>query len=350
MPRTQEGSPADVHPETGRRLSRNAAFALVVGACALFAASYVAWAAVRERSAPDDVVLSAADRAAVRAITKRPHVLFQDVALDAGYAHVAVAPRARPGARVISPLVCERVHFAAGRGLCLYPKRGGIGWKFDVKLFGSDFQPKQTLTLGGLITRARVSPDGRYGAVTSFVNGHSYAELGQFSTQTTLIDMSTGRRLGDLEEFEVLREGRRIDDIDVNFWGVTFARDSNRFYATLATRGKIYLVEGNVAAKRLRVVREDVECPSLSPDNKRIAYKKRMKEGWRLHVLDLATGVETPLAETRSVDDQVEWLDNRRILYGLDAAIRVTLADGSGRPRILIPDAQSPAVVRPPRA
>ena len=36
---------------------------------------------------------------------------------------------------------------------------------------------------------------------------------------------------------------------------------------------------------------------------------------WRFTVLDLATGTETPLAETRSVDDQLAWLDDAHLLY-----------------------------------
>ena len=48
------------------------------------------------------------------------------------------------------------------------------------------------------------------------------------------------------------------------------------------------------SVKEARVLRENVECPSLSPDNTRIVFKKRMTDGpggvtWRLHVLDLAT-------------------------------------------------------------
>jgi hypothetical protein len=63
-------------------------------------------------------------------------------------------------------------------------------------------------------------------------------------------------------------------------------------------------------------------------------------------VLDLASGRETPLAETRSVDDQVEWLDDGRILYGLQGDIWVVPADGSGTPQVYLADALSPAVVR----
>ena len=158
--------------------------------------------------------------------------------------------------------------------------------------------------------------------------------------------MSSGKVLANLEDFEVTRDGKRFKAIDFNFWGVTFARDERTFYATLSTAGKIYLVEGDVETRQARVIGEGVECPSLSPDQKRIAFKRRQGNEWRLYVLDLATKRETPLAETRSVDDQVEWLDDDRILYGLISDIWVVRADGRGQPRIYIPNALSPAVVR----
>jgi Tol biopolymer transport system component len=94
------------------------------------------------------------------------------------------------------------------------------------------------------------------------------------------------------------------------------------------------------------VIAEDVECPSLSPDATRLAFKLRKGGSWRLHVLDLKTGRRTPLAETRSVDDQVEWLDDGRILYGYQGDVWVVPADGKGRPRVYLNDALSPAVVR----
>jgi Tol biopolymer transport system component len=198
-------------------------------------------------------------------------------------------------------------------------------------------------------SRARVSPDGRYGAVTLFVSGHSYATAGSFSTQTTIIDLARGRKIADLEDFVVTRGGRRVTAIDRNVWGITFARDSDRFYATLATGGKTYLVEGSISARSAHVIHENVECPSLSPDGARVAYKKRgpsSKEPWRVTVLDLATMRETPLAEARSVDDQVEWLDNDRVLYGVDGGVWTARADGGGQSTLFIAGADSPAVVR----
>lgn len=67
---------------------------------------------------------------------------------------------------------------------------------------------------------------------------------------------------------------------------------------------------------------------------------------WRFHVLDLATMKETPLAETRSLDDQIEWLDDNRVLYGDGRDLWSMPADGSGTPRRFMSNATSPAVVR----
>ena len=107
--------------------------------------------------------------------------------------------------------------------------------------------------------------------------------------------MASGTALANLEDFTILRDGQPVTAPDVNFWGVTFAADSNRFFATLATGGHTYLVEGDLAARRVVVGRDNVECPSLSPDGTRIGFKKRMDDGsgspvWRFHVLDLRTG------------------------------------------------------------
>jgi hypothetical protein len=276
----------------------------------------------------------------------KPFLVYQHVARDEHYAEIAVAPVSAPRSKTtFTGLVCERVYFAARRGLCLMPKQGTLGPSVNARIFGTDFRPVRTARLDGIRSRARVSPHGRYGAATTFVTGHSYLDEG-FSTFTALIDMATGDVLANLENFEVTRDGERFKAIDFNFWGVTFARDERRFYATLSTGGKFYLVEGDVETRRARVVGKDVECPSLSPDETRIAFKRRRGNSWRLHVLDLATKREIPLSETRSVDDQVEWLDNERILYGLIKDVWVVRADGRGRPRIYVPDALSPAVVR----
>jgi len=339
-------------PRSGRPLSRGAIFALLSLACLAVAVGYIVWAALRSQStttgAPAKPVPVAGGGAeAIQALQRKPHLVFQNVVRDANYAKIAVAPLDAPnGPRAMTSLVCERVHFAAGQGLCLMPEKGLVS-RLHAYLFGPDFQPRHKIPLNGSATRARVSPDGRYAVATAFVFGHSYADA-NFSTQTTIIDVASGTQLGDLERFTVLRNGQPIRSPDFNFWGVTFARDSNRFYATLRTAGRTYLVEGDVAARTMRVLRENVECPSLSPDNTRLAFKKLVGDGpaWRLHVLDLATMTETPTAETRSIDDQVEWLDDQQIVYAFGADLWVARADGNGKPRTLVSQALSPAVVR----
>jgi Tol biopolymer transport system component len=162
--------------------------------------------------------------------------------------------------------------------------------------------------------------------------------------------METGASLGDLEDFTTLRDGTAWTSEDFNFWGVTFSpTDSNTFYATLRSGGQTYLVKGDVAARTMTVVHGGVECPSLSPDGTRIAFKK-LGEGligqWRLYVLDLATMTETPLAEERNIDDQPEWLDDDTVLYADGESIWEVPGDGTGQPSIFIADGLSPADVR----
>jgi hypothetical protein len=128
------------------------------------------------------------------------------------------------------------------------------------------------------------------------------------------------------------------------------------FYASLGTKGTTYLVRGDLGLRKLTVLHENVECPSLSPDNRLIAYKRRVgpkPDAWRLYILDLATMTERPLAgETRYVDDQAEWLDNTQVLYAVPRPGTATSdswvapVDGSGPARVFLAEAESPIVVR----
>ena len=201
------------------------------------------------------------------------------------------------------------------------------------------------MRLDGISSRTRVSPGGSYAAATTFVAGHSYLDKG-FSTFTALIDIDKGEVPRGSREVRghARRKALRRDRLQL------LGRHVHPRRAALLRHPldgrKFYLVEGDVQTRRARVVADGVERPSLSPDETRVAFKRRRGDKWRLHVLDLATGEETPLAEERSVDDQVEWLDDDRILYGLTQDVWVVQADGRGTPRIYLRDALSPAVVR----
>lgn len=291
----------------------------------------------------------------VKTVVAGPHLVFRSTALGAGYGSVAVVPLGDPdGPRALTGADCDRVYATAGDAICLAAQRGLVT-SYQAKLLDEDWSVRRDLPLTGSPSRARLSRDGSLVATTTFVFGDSYANPGQFSTRT-VVTRTGGDVVGDIESFTLMVNGRRVTARDRNFWGVTFA-DDDTFYATAASGGTTWLVRGALSTRTVTALREDVECPSLSPDRTRIAFKKHgdLPAGrWRLAVYDLASGKETLLAEARSVDDQAEWLDDERVLYGLprtgnDTAstdIWVVPADGTGTPSILVHHGWSPAVVR----
>ena len=301
-----------------------------------------------------------ATQASLAAVMAGPYLVARNTDLGPAYGKVVLLPLADlTGPRAVTPLECDRVAMAHGVGLCLTADRGVVT-TYRGEIFDANFHILHEFPLPGLPSRARVSPDGRFAAMTLFVYGDSYAST-NFSTRTMFVDTQSGKLLGNLEQFQVTDNGRAVNDISRNYWGVTFAADSNRFYATLAVGTSIHLIEGDLARREAHTIANGVECPSLSPDGTRVAYKLRTGGAltgvrWRLHVLDLATGVDHALAETRSVDDQVEWLDDQRVLYALPRASSgtavhdtwVVLADGTGSPQIFVRGTESPTVTRTP--
>jgi hypothetical protein len=290
----------------------------------------------------------------LKSIVARPHVLFRHTAQDANFGALAIVPLDDLEApRRMAGVTCQRLSYAGGHGLCLHLQRGVFN-TYSAILLDRLLNAGTTVKLAGLPSRTRISPDGRVGAITVFVVGDDYAA--DFSTRTTMIDLAGGDEIGELEQFSTWRNGERFRAVDFNFWGVTFASDGNTFYAALRTAGQTYLVRGELALRRLTVIRENVECPSLSPNNRLLAYKKRVgpsPDSWRIHVLDLQSGAERIVgSEARYIDDQVEWLDDRHVLYGIPrrttAIVDVWVAsiDGSEPPRIFLPQADSPTVVR----
>jgi DNA-binding beta-propeller fold protein YncE len=244
----------------------------------------------------------------------------------------------------LSGLKCDRFAVAKQTAVCLAVQPGTLPAVTDVLVLDDHLAVRHTESLPGTPSRARVSPDGKRVYWTLFVTGDSYAQTG-FSTRAGLYEVDTGRLVKTIEELPVFAGDKRYFAADVNYWGITFAPDGNRFYATLGSKGKTYLVEADYQRYRGKVVRENVECPSLSPDATRVAFKKKVSEGvWRLSVLDLKTMQETELAEQKSVDDQALWQDDHTVLYGLDNAVWAVPADGSGTPRKLAQGAASPAV------
>ncbi|GGU49032.1 TolB-like translocation protein; signal peptide [Lentzea flava] len=292
--------------------------------------------------APDEVPVSVAVEPGPVELTAG-RLLFVDDASG----KVASVPMSDPGGpRRVSSLSCKRFYTAAKQGLCLADRSGPFPGSVSI-FVDQSLTETNRIDVAGVPNRAKLSPDGRMASWTTFVTGDSYAQTGGFSTRTGIYDRETLLYQSNLETTRIVGMKRAED---MNFWGVTFTEDDRSYYATMSTGGKTYLINGDAVDIAAKTVRENAECPSLSPDGKRVAFKKRVPgdgaRPWREHVLDLTTMVETPLAETRGIDDQVVWLDNDTIAYGLPGeGIWAVQANGEGAPRQLVPHASSPSLV-----
>ncbi|SDI45589.1 hypothetical protein SAMN05192558_104390 [Actinokineospora alba] len=277
-------------------------------------------------------------------LAARDSVVYVD-----GSGKVGQLSRADSSSAVVTDRSCLRVYSAAGTTACL--RSVAVPPSFEAEVLGPDLAVRRVIKLDGTPSRARVSDSGNLVGWTVFREGDSYMAPGYFSTTAGIFDQRSGTLYGSMEDFTSYVEGVEHQAVDRNFWGVTFADDDRTFYVTLGSGGKTYLMRGDLADRTLKSVIQNAECPSLSPDGTRVAYKKRSGETWRLHVLDLASSKETALAEPAHVDDQAAWLDDSTIAYARPVAageapgIFTVPADGSGEPKLLRANASSPAAV-----
>jgi hypothetical protein len=323
---------------------------IAVAAAGMYAALAFQDARVSEEAPPPVNVTTS------EALPVAPYVVFRNTAPGQGFGMAATVPLADPGGqRGLSGTSCDRVYGTHELTVCLQTKHG-LATNFQASVYNSGWKETASWPLPGIPSRARTNADGSLMATTVFVSGHSYAAAG-FSTATVIRDQA-GQVTANLEDFALMLDGTRIKASDRNIWGVTFApTQPDVFYATASSQGHIWLVQGSIAGRTLTVIRSGIECPSVSPDGTRIAYKKSdtgTLTGHRsIAVVDLAGGSETVLSEQQSIDDQIEWLDNSTLLYGLprdgselDSDIWSIKTDPAARPALFIEHAWSPSVVR----
>ena len=257
----------------------------------------------------------------------------------------------RDGERHVLPQDCVRLDWNVNGGVCLNADLNALAG--NGFLLNSGFVPQGRFNIGGP-SRAAVSPDGAVVSWTGFTLGHSYLEPGEFATTTQLvsIEREVGANLETVfDTFDF--DGDAYMPEDRNYWGVTFI-DADRFYATLGTENGEVIVEGNVQTRRLDFAHSNASCPEVSPDGSTIVAKERRGDGFQLVAIDTESGTRRDLGETRSVDDQVEWLNDTTIAYGLPNLEEGTsaqpafdiwaldVAPGS-EPRLAVPFADSPA-------
>jgi hypothetical protein len=326
-------------------MTRQRRVGLFVGICAIAILVIVGYVLAAALGGSDDDTPSVAQTPAVRIVSGDTLALDRDRAHPKAWGRVVIIDKS--GRRQLGKLTCERVAFAAGHGICLAQSRKIPAPGYEARFFDADQNVTGKASLSGTPSRARVSPDGRYASSTTFVSGDGYTNPGQFSTRTRVYETTTGKDFGDLEDFAVLRDGKEIDNQDFNFWGVTFTGEGSKFYATLGTGSHHYLVEGDAQVKTAKVVRDGIECPSLSPDGTRLAYKARVGKPfqWRFHVVDLKSGKDVELTHEGSIDDQIAWLDADTLAYGNGEESFSVPADGSAPPKLMLKSAVNPSRV-----
>lgn len=280
-------------------------------------------------------------------------IVFRNTAMGQGYGQIASVAIAEPqGPRELSQTACDRVDATTEYISCMRTQRG-IPTTFETRILDAQANTFDEWPLPGVPSRTRISEGGLV-ATTAFVTGHSYA-ADSFSTETVIKSVQ-GQNFGNLEDYSIFIDGQALTAIDRNVWGVTFATE-NKFYATVASAGKTWMVEGNLEERRMNSVIQNAECPSVAPDHSKVAYKKRRAQSglahWDIAVFDLKTQKEIILPLEQGFDDQLEWLDSQTLLFGMprtgsvgDSDVYSIKANANAQPQLFIKDAWSPSVVR----
>ena len=321
--------------------SRSRGLAMAVGVAVLGVALYLVFS-------PQDARTSSAAGGPAATGLAGAQLMVRTVDRNDPFANgrVFVVKGGRPRRLSGPPLDCERVDFSGGKGVCMtIAERGREG---ETTIFDSSLRRLERAPLAGMPLQARVSSDGRLGALTAVANANVEPddEVDGVASETTIVDMRSGRELADLASFQISKGGKAFEPVEPRFASVTFAKGSDRFYATLRVAEHSYLVEGSIARRTMRILRDGIEAPSLSPDGRRIACKVQVGEDrWRLAVLDLKTMRLRRLAEHRQIEEQVEWLDDDALVYSDGFDVYTVAADGSGSPRLVLRDATSPVTL-----
>lgn len=276
-----------------------------------------------------------------------------------GDTYTNVGIRRADGRREIFDRQCDRMHVQGSIGLCLKGPHDLGRYDMDLLDFTDPTLPVLEHDSGVLPSRARVSGDRQWASATMFASGTSYQDVGGFATFVTITDLRpTGDPTLRLARYSLnqTQDSHSVFPDNRNYWGVTWGEDGT-FWVTAGSEDTVELLLGSAEKRELWTTGLAGSCPSLSPDGDLLVYKRTRPEGgFDLVARRLFTAEEWLVGETRSVDDQVEWLDNDTILYALHAEgtdpatttqpefdiWSIDIAPGS-TPRLFLPNADSPA-------
>ena len=220
------------------------------------------------------------------AVEAHPRIVFRNLAPGASSGTLAMVPLddpARPPANTTTP--SERVYATSKNMICLSADRGFIT-TYGAHILDNTMQQTQTLPFIGIPSRARLSQDGSYAATTSFTASDSYGSV-SFSTRTYITAVG-GQTLGNLVDFTLIHDGKSIDPVDRNYWGVTFAAEDDTFYATVRWSNHTWLVRGGSYGRQTRlgthaVYYRDIDHTSQTFGGSPMPYSQFFDGGEALH-------------------------------------------------------------------
>ena len=244
----------------------------------------------------------------------------------------------------VTALRCDRLDLAGGHGICLTaraassrPTRRSCSTQRPDTAHAAPVPGVPEPHAG--LARRPARPRS-----TIFVGGDSYAP-GQFSTRTSIVDVASGEvARADLERLHGRRttarmiQGRlQLLGRDVHARWRALLRDARHRRAALPHRGR----------------RGDQRAPSsVTTSSARRSRPTARGSPSRRASASRSSGASTSSTSrrarrprcrsTRSVDDQIAWLDNRRLAYGVGEEVMEVPADGSAAPRLMLASATNP--------
>ena len=148
---------------------RKIGFAVIAILCVVASVGYVYNAAFRDQVRRTGPLTGGFGAGGNELVLDDTVVLFENRTGNAEMGQVVAVRKGGNGwPRHLLPLRCLRLHFAAGNGICL-AEDPDLPSGFAAYLFDASFAGNVKIALNGIPSRTRVSPDGRYGASTVFV-------------------------------------------------------------------------------------------------------------------------------------------------------------------------------------